>query len=64
VIDTWRRQCRGRPRSRARTLAVVALLFDGAIAQAQMRDPARVARAAVSAAAALVDAAAPVSISD
>jgi AcrR family transcriptional regulator len=42
----------------------LALLFDGAIAQAQMRDPAQVARAAVAAAAALVDAAAPVSISD
>lgn len=37
----------------------LALLFDGAIAQAQMRDPAQVARAAVAAAATLVDALAP-----
>ena len=35
----------------------LALLFDGAIAQAQMRDPAVVARAALAAAAALADAA-------
>jgi hypothetical protein len=42
----------------------LALVFDGAIAQAQMRDPAQVARAAVAAAAALVDAAAPVATSD
>jgi len=36
----------------------LALVFDGAIAQAQMRDPAHVARAAVAAATALVDTAA------
>jgi hypothetical protein len=41
----------------------LALLFDGAIAQAQMRDPATVARAARAAAQALVAAAAPASVS-
>ncbi len=44
--------------ARAQQLAdQLALLFDGAIAQAQMRDPADAARAALAAATTLVDAA-------
>jgi AcrR family transcriptional regulator len=64
--DAFARAARdaGRPDDEADALAdQLALLFDGAIAQAQMRDPRTVARAARAAAQALVDSAAPPSVS-